>query len=454
MLTFFAFIFGLALLIGVHEYGHYRMAVACGVRVLRFAIGMGPVIWGWTSPVSRTEYVLCAIPLGGYVRMLDEREAPVEATERASAFNNQSLWRRTLIVAAGPMANFCLAICLYAGVFWTGVSEISPVLASPAAGSLAQEAGLKGGEKALELRTSDGDVVAIHSLDALRWHLMRHAVNSADVELDVLAAADSDRRLTVVLPLSRADVSAAADPMVAIGITGPWTEPVIGEVVKGGAAERATLQTGDVVLKVDDKPVVDGQQLRSLIRAGVTPTGEGAAQRWLVRRQSGLMMLVVTPQPERRDGRWTGRIGAYVGSPPERVLVRQDPLNALVAAATKTYDVSVLSLNMLGKMLTGEASLKNLSGPITIADYAGKSASIGLTSYLLFLALISVSLGVLNLLPLPMLDGGHLMYYLYEGVTGHPVSEIWLDRFQRGGVVILMGMMFIALFNDVARLLG
>lgn len=455
MLTVLSFLFGLALLIGVHEYGHYRMAVACGVRVLRFAIGMGPVVWGWTSPVTRTEYVLCAVPLGGYVRMLDERESPVDPRERASAFNTQSLWRRSLIVAAGPMANFLLAVVLYAGVFWSGVQEISPVLASPMAGSMAQAEGLKGGEKVLALQVSGQEPVAIDSLEGLRWHLTRLALRSEDVEMEVLAAADSARQILVSLPLSQLDLGrGVTDPLTQIGITGPWTEPVLGDLVETGAAHKAQLKKGDMVVKVDDIQVVDGQQLRVLIRSGVTSEGKGVTQRWVVRRHSALLTFDVTPSPEWVDGRWVGRIGAYVGTPPVRVLVRKDPLDALVAAAEKTADVSLLSLGMLGKMLTGQASLRNLSGPLTIADYAGKSANIGITPYLLFLALISVSLGVLNLLPLPGLDGGHLMYYLYEGLTGRSVSEAWQDRLQRGGVVILMGMMFIALFNDVARLLG
>ena len=455
MLTFLSFVFGLALLIGVHEYGHYRMAVACGVRVLRFAIGMGPVVWGWTSSVTRTEYVLCAVPLGGYVRMLDERESPVDPSERARAFNTQSLWRRSLIVVAGPMANFLLAVALYAGVFWSGVQEISPVLAGPIPGSMAHVAGLKGGEKVLTLQVPGQEPIAIDSFEALRWHLTRHAFQSEDIELDVVVEADSTRKVSVLLPLSQLNLATGVvDPLTLIGITGPWTEPVLGDVVETGAAYRAQLKKGDQVVKVDDIAIVDGQQLRGLIRSGVTSAGKGETQHWLVRRHTELLPLDVTPSPEWVDGRWIGRIGAYVGTPPVRVLVRKDPLDALGAAVEKTVDVSLLSLNMLGKMLTGQASLRNLSGPLTIADYAGKSASFGITPYLLFLALISVSLGVLNLLPLPVLDGGHLMYYLYEGFAGQPVSEAWQDRFQRGGVVILMGMMFIALFNDVARLLG
>jgi regulator of sigma E protease len=229
---------------------------------------------------------------------------------------------------------------------------------------------------------------------------------------------------------------------------------VLGEVVPSGAAQRFGLKTGDEVLSVDGVAMADGQQLRRAIRQAVDPNGQALAQQWLVRRDGRQVSLVVEPVAERHDGQWVGRIGAYVGQPPEMLLVRQGPVDGLAAAFTKTWDVSVLSVQMMGKMLIGEASLKNLSGPLTIADYAGRSASVGWVPYVMFLALISVSLGVLNLLPLPILDGGHLMYYLWEGVTGRPVSEVWQDRFQRGGVVILMGLMSIALFNDVTRLLG
>jgi regulator of sigma E protease len=455
MLTLLAFVFGLGVLIGVHEFGHYRMALACGVRVLKFSIGFGRPLLRWQSRRGHTEYILGAIPLGGYVKMLDEREGAVAPVDRPFAFNTQRLRSRALIVLAGPLANFALAIVLYTGVNWVGIEEPKAILASPVVGSLADAAGLKGGEVVLAVTVDGEESQDVDSFEHLRWVLAQAALQRHDVVLTTVRRDEEFAHFEFRLTFSDLKTSDADDQLMRrVGLLGPWTAPVIGDVMPGSVAEQAGLQTGDTVLTIDGLLVLDGQSLRQRIRAAVNAQGHGRSQEWSISRQGRPLRLVVSPRPEQLNGEWLGRIGAYVGQPPEMVLVRKGPLDGVQAALTKTWDVSVLSLQMMGKMIIGEASLKNLSGPLTMADYAGKSASMGLTAYVLFLALISVSLGVLNLLPLPILDGGHLLYYLWEGGTGRPLPEIWQDRLQRGGAVILMGMMSIALFNDVARLMG
>ena len=460
MLTVIAFVVALGVLIAVHEYGHYRVAVACGIKVLKFSIGFGKPIYSWRLKGKPTEFAIGLLPLGGYVKMLDEREAPVDAAERHLAFNTQPLKSRAAVVAAGPAANLLLAVVLYSIINWSGLQEPKAVLASPPAGSIAERAGLKGGETVQQAAFDQEAFEPVKSFEDLRWRLTQGALNGRDVRLSVGGQpggepASSGNR-EVVLGLSGLNAADAdAGLFRKIGILGPWTKPVIGNVVAGSPAEKSGLLEGDIVQRVGGTAVVDGQQLREAIRASVLPGNAAAvATNWQLVRAGQTLELAVTPEIRQEGNLAIGRIGAYVGAPPEFVMVRYGFFEGMWQGVVRTWQVSALTLKMMGKMVIGEASLKNLSGPLTIADYAGKSAAMGWSAYLVFLALISVSLGVLNLLPLPVLDGGHLMYYLWEAVTGRSVSDAWMDRLQRGGVAVLLCMMSVALFNDVTRLFG
>ncbi len=457
LLTLLAFAAALGILIAVHEYGHYRVAVACGVQVLRFSVGFGKTLVRWRpaqqKPGQNTEFVIGMFPLGGYVKMLDEREAPVPAELRHLAFNTQPLRSRALIVAAGPIANLLLAVLLYAVVNWSGVQEPQAILASPVADSIAQRAGIVGGETVRQAAFEGEAPSAVRSFEDLRWRLTQGALNGRNLQLE-LAQGEAGPKRTLLLPLSQLQTSDAdAQLFRKIGILGPWTRPVLGALTAGGAAQKAGLLQGDVVLAIGELHIIDAAQLRETIRASVR-NGQALEQLWRVQRAGQSLELPVQPDVFSEGALQVGRVGAYVGDPPAMLTVHYGPLQGLWQGVARTWEVSALSLRMMGKMVIGQASLKNLSGPLTIADYAGKSASMGLTEYLVFLALISVSLGVLNLLPLPVLDGGHLMYYLWEGITGKSVPDVWMERLQRGGVAVLLAMMSIALFNDVTRLFG
>ena len=452
MTTLAAFLLTLGVLILVHEWGHYRVAVACGVKVLRFSIGFGRPLW--RRQRGETEFVLGLLPLGGYVKMLDGREDEVSPADRDRAFDAKPLWQRSAIVAAGPVANLVLAVVLYAGAQWVGMDEPVALLSTPPAGTLAADAGLQASDRVEAVRRSGDETwIGLQAFSELRWQVTTATLDAADLELRVTDAAGRHAR-SARLALSVLD-GAEVDAAVwrRIGLTVPYSPPVLGEVIAGGAGARAGLMRGDEVLSVDGETVPDAATLRSRIRASAG-SGEPVPQRWTVLRAGQRLDIDVTPLMVEDRGQRIGRIEAVVGRPPELVRVRLGPLEGLARGAERTWEMSLLSLRMMGRMLIGEASLRNLSGPLTIADHAGQSVQLGLAYYLGFLAVVSVSLGVLNLLPLPMLDGGHLMYYLFEAVTGRPVSPAWLDRLQRGGLVVVVLMMSLALYNDVARLLG
>ncbi len=367
LIAIVSFLFVIALLIAVHEWGHYRMAAAVGVRVIRFSLGFGKPLFKWTpkrQPLldghpQTTEFVIAALPFGGYVKMQDERETDqhaIAANDLHHSFNRKPLWARAAVVFAGPLANLILAVLLFAALNWVGQT----------------------------------------------------------------------------LPTAR-----------------------LVEVVADDAAASAKLQAGDLVLAVDAQKVTDSIQLRELIRA----SNQGVAQSWLIERQGSRLSIVVTPRVLTETSEFLGkerigRVGAIIGSPKELVDVSFGFFDGFAQGVKKTWHLSALTIKTLGRMIVGKASLKNLTGPVTVAEYSGKTAVMGLATFTLFLGLMSVSLGALNLLPLPMLDGGHLMYYLWELLTGKEVSVQWLDKLQRAGFVFLILLTALALYNDLVRVFG
>jgi regulator of sigma E protease len=454
--TVLAFLLTLGVLIVIHEYGHYRVAVACDVKVLRFSVGFGRPLW-MRRGRDGCEFVVSALPLGGYVKMLDEREEAVPPHERARAFNNRPLWQRSAIVAAGPLANLVLAVLLYAASHWIGVDEPKALLGTPPAQSLLDRAGLRAGDWVRAASPDGADWHDVRSMTDLRWQVTQAALRGESIELMVTDPQGHGSRV-VRVDLRELDAREVdAELMRRIGLVRPYSEAVVGEVIAGGPAAAAGLHAGDRVLRVDGQPVGDANGLIERIRQSVRD-GEPLPMRWVVDRAGQPVELVVTPRvADGGSGAGPARIGrvdAVVGRPVEMTLVRYGAVDGLWQGVERTWDLSALTLKMIGRMIVGEASVRHLSGPLTIADYAGQSVQQGLSYYLGFLALVSVSLGVLNLLPLPMLDGGHLMYHLFEGVTGRPIPDRWLERLQRGGIAVLVVVMSVALYNDVARLLG
>ena len=446
--TLAAFVVALGILIVVHEYGHYLAARICNVKVLRFSVGFGRPLLVWRRGRDATEWILAAIPFGGYVKMLDEREGPVEASDRARAFNRQGVWRRVFIVAAGPVFNLLFAIAVYAGLFLYGLPEPRPILAEPATGTFAHAAGLHAGDT---VRAVSGE--PIETWQELRWRVIQGALQRESLTLEVSneREAIAQRKLDMT-SFPAADFEGDALERIGLRLYRPPLDPVFGTIVPGSPAERAGLKVGDRVVEAGGKPIAYWEELVLAIRAR-----PGAPLRLGVARNGERIAVEVVPDAASAGGVQIGRIGAAPRVPEshaERILVRVNysVLSALAKGCAKTADIALFSLKMLGRMLIGEVSWKHLSGPVTIADYAGQSAQMGWLSYVTFLALISVSLAVLNLLPIPLLDGGHLLYYAVEIIRGSPVSERAMEFGQRVGLALLLLMMAFAFYNDLNRL--
>ena len=446
-----AFVVAIGVLVTVHEFGHFWVARRLGVKVLRFSVGFGKPLWRRRAGADDTEYVIAALPLGGYVKMLDEREGDVDSREVHRAFNRQPVSRRMAIVAAGPAFNFLFAILAYYLVFLVGVGGVKPLIGEVEQGSLAQSAGVQPGDL----------IVSVNGVDTASWERARFAMldQAVGAESIVLGLQKENLQMReVVIDLRGLEVlkSERIDLMRDLGL-GPWRPdipPVIAEVIADGAAAEAGVLAGDRVLRLDGRAIENVRQWVDTIRSN-----PGRTLALVVERDGIPVELALTPRLRQEDNETYGYIGVRnrVDIPESirrdmAVVERFGPIDGLLQSLDKTWSMTWLTLRVLGKLVTGEASVRNLSGPITIAHYAGLSAQIGLEPFLGFLAIISISLGVLNLLPVPMLDGGHLLYYLVEIVKGRPVSEQTEVVGQKIGMALLFCLMTIALYNDLLRL--
>ena len=444
------FLIAIAILVAVHEFGHYWVAKKLGVKVLAFSIGFGKPIFSKKSGADNTEYILASIPLGGYVKMLDENEGNVAKSEKHRAFNRQPIWKRTCIVAAGPLINFLFAILVFILLGISPVESLKPTLGEVPEQSVAAKSGIKPGDKLLSIDGRDYKYFDQHNLYLFNQVLKKKPITFV-IENDVAGAHE--------VIVNTADISIRKlSPnflMQTMGLM-PYLPKLATElnlVVEGSPAEQAGLRKGDKIIEIDGQQVDAWAQLVELISAAPNKPTLLA-----VERDGAVMSFTITPEKIEKDGKTIGRIGVSPMVPeiPEayKTHYQRNIVQSIGYGFEQTWLMSSVTVRMLGKMLIREASPKNISGPITIAEYTGKAIQIGLDYYLYLLAVISISLGVMNLLPIPMLDGGHLLFYLFEAVAGKPLSERWMQYGQQLGLLLLFGLMSLAFYNDIFRLMN
>jgi regulator of sigma E protease len=456
MITIIAFVVTIGILVTIHEYGHFQVARWCDVKVLRFSIGFGKPLWQKTFGKDKTEFVLAAIPLGGYVKFLDENELKNEEnstqyskSDLQRAFNRQSVWKRIAIVLAGPVANLLLAIVLYWGLFMLGVTGARPIIGAVDENGLAAQASLKSGEIIQKIAGKP-----VNTWQEARWVLLEESLENKTVEIE--AVNNNNELLQHTLSFEGIDNDAEVDLLKKIGLEAykPTLPAVIGEILSGSAAEKAGLKPNDKILRIDGAEISDWEQVVNVIQGSA-----GKKILFEIERAQKIMRINALPDTIQEGNQIIGRMGAGVKLDQvdlDKYLIEfnYSPFLSLQKAIARTWDTSLFSLKMLWKMITGKVSLKGISGPVTIADYAGQSANLGYKTFLGFLALVSISIGVLNLLPIPVLDGGHLMYYMTELLKGSPVSEQMMLVGQKIGFGLLGLLMMIALFNDFTRLVA
>lgn len=447
----FFFILAIGVLVTFHEYGHYWVARKSGVKVLKFSVGFGRPLYKWvkTRGADSVEFVIAAIPLGGYVKMLDEREGVVPEEDKPRAFNTQPVATRFAIVIAGPLFNFILAFVFFWLVYVMGITATKPLLGEPEADSIAARANF----------IDRDEIIMVGKKSIKSWQEFRLALIQQGLDGGVLPiTVREENDLEVIRHLDLGDMQLLEDEkdvVRKIGFTRWWPElpPVIGGVLDDGAASKAGLLKGDLIKGINRQPVERWDQVVEIVKSS-----PGKILNFEVERDSQVMIVDVIPEVRKVAEKKSGFIGAYQDIPDSlkeelTVELEYNAFESIGLAITKTWDTSILTLRVFGKIISGEATLKNISGPVTIAQYAGLTASIGFSTFIGFLAIISVSLGVLNLLPIPMLDGGHLFYYLIEIVKGSPVSEAFEAKGQVIGIVLLGLLMCVALFNDFQRLM-